>query len=554
MNTQNQIVRTVLFISGLPENVLDSDLETFFGDYKDYILMIQVDPNVRTFDVFGTRKPRATIIFKDPKKAAEARNALNMRRLKGKTLNIMWHEKDNSVRYNNTANIFVKGISTNVTPREVYEVFMEFGEIISSKLCDDEYGNSLGYGYINYYHIDSAERAIRELNGKEKWGKVLEVGHFQKRNERLQSYIDNNALYVKCFPSTYTEEDIKKLFNQYGTISYAKVETDLNNRKFALVVFTSSESAIKAKELNGKKLDNSEEALYVDLLQKKTDRKRILSTKIREINSKLNQDFKNCNLHVKNLPLEITDDQMKEIFSKYGEVKSTKIAKFILVTKVNGEFKESEQPSGFGFVCYTSEEGAKKAMNELNGKHLLGFESETRPPLIINFFMPKNERKTFLNKIQGNPTMSKFPLLSGVHGPMMMMPMNVYSHPYGYGQRNQPYRHRKPYQNNRNQQNNPKQPAPEKSGNQEDEPNMKYLESLETLDAQREYIGEFLFRKIEKHPIAHEKAFTIDIIGRITGMILGIEDIKEIYDITTNHESLTSRINEALSLLEGQNA
>ena len=137
---------------------------------------------------------------------------------------------------------------------------------------------------------------------------------------------------------------------------------------------------------------------------------------------------------------------------------------------------------------------------------------------------------------------------------MMMMPMNVYSHPYGYGQRNQPYRHRKPDQNNRNQQNIPKQPAPEKSGNQEDEPNMKYLESLETLDAQREYIGEFLFRKIEKHPIAHEKAFTIDIIGRITGMILGIEDIKEIYDITTNHESLTSRINEALSLLEGQNA
>ena len=43
-------------------------------------------------------------------------------------------------------------------------------------------------------------------------------------------------------------------------------------------------------------------------------------------------------------------------------------------------------------------------------------------------------------------------------------------------------------------------------------------------------------------------------IGRITGMILGIEDIKEIYDITTNYDSLTSRINEALGLLEGQSA
>ena len=35
-------------------------------------------------------------------------------------------------------------------------------------------------------------------------------------------------------------------------------------------------------------------------------------------------------------------------------------------------------------------------------------------------------------------------------------------------------------------------------------------------------------------------------------MILGIEDIREIYDITTNIESLSSRIEEALSLLENQ--
>ena len=32
------------------------------------------------------------------------------------------------------------------------------------------------------------------------------------------------------------------------------------------------------------------------------------------------------------------------------------------------------------------------------------------------------------------------------------------------------------------------------------------------------------------------------------------DDIKEIYEITTNYDNLTSRINEALSLLEGQNA
>ena len=84
----------------------------------------------------------------------------------------------------------------------------------------------------------------------------------------------------------------------------------------------------------------------------------------------------------------------------------------------------------------------------------------------------------------------------------------------------------------------------------EDDPDLNYIESLENDAFKKEYLGEFLFKKIEQHPLAHEKNFTIDIIRRIKGMILGIEDIKEIYDITVNFDSLTSRINEALSLLE----
>ena len=88
--------------------------------------------------------------------------------------------------------------------------------------------------------------------------------------------------------------------------------------------------------------------------------------------------------------------------------------------------------------------------------------------------------------------------------------------------------------------------------NKEDEPSLEYLDSIETIEGKKDYLGEFLFKKIEQHPLAHEKNFTIDIIGRITGMILGIEDIREIYEITTNYQSLTSRINEALHLLENQ--
>ena len=79
----------ILFISELSENTKQSELENFFGDYKSDIHMMQIDSNQKIYDIFNSRKPKATIIFKNHEKAAEARNNLNMKKLKGKALNIM---------------------------------------------------------------------------------------------------------------------------------------------------------------------------------------------------------------------------------------------------------------------------------------------------------------------------------------------------------------------------------------------------------------------------------------------------------------------------------
>ena len=173
--------------------------------------------------------------------------------------------------------------------------------------------------------------------------------------------------------------------------------------------------------------------------------------------------------------------------------------------------------------------------------------------------MPKYERKQFLNKLQSNP-MSRFPLIMGNPYTTMMSPMIPYNN-VNY-QRHGRYNNNKRQQQNKKQQNNVNNNVNVNenenvnnnitTNNKDDQPNLKYLDSLENIEAKKEYLGEFLFKKIEQHPIAHEKNFTIDIIGRITGMILGIQDIKEIYEITVNYENLTSRINEALALLESQ--
>ena len=553
MNSSIGQDKYILFISELPENTNQSELENFFGEYKSDIHMMQIDSNQKIHDIFNSRKPKATIIFKTHEKADEARNNLNMKKLKGKALNIMWHERDNSIRYNNKANLFVKGISQNAQPRQIYELFAKFGEIISCKICQNEDGDLLGYGYINFYDLDSAKNAIEKLNKTKFLDSELEVEYFQRKNERLQAPQENCSLYVKNIPDEYTKpEEFKKLFSKFGNITFSKLIKD-NERYYGIIIFSDTETAKKAKEeMNDKKLNEGDELpLYVDLLQKKSERRRMLHTKIIENNNKLNQENKNCNLYIKNLPRELKEEQLKEIFSKVGEVKSVKIDKYILQTKVNGENVDILDSRGFGYVCFKNEEDAKKAIEEFNEKKLPGFES-SHIPVLVSIFMPKNERKQYLSRMQEQQ--NSFPQKMPFYPPYPMMypipPRPIQNRPNKNNYRKPQYPPQQPMVNqeqltqdvdNLNLNNN--------NSSNNDEPDWSKIQSFKTIEEQKDYLGEFLFRKIEQHPIAQSKNLDVDMISRITGMILGIGNIEEIYGITVNNQNITARIKEALELL-----
>ena len=553
--------KNVLFISELPTNTNQNDLYSFFEDYKDDIQYISIDSNTKIYDIFNTRKQKATIVFKTQEKASEARNNLNMRTLKGKPLNIMWHETDNSIRYNNKANLFIKGIPQKILPREFYELFAEYGEIISCKICENETGDKLGYGYINYYNLDSAENAIKNLNKKKIMDSVLEVMHFKKKNERLQTVQENSSIYIKNIPKNYLKiDDLKKLFTKFGTITFAQMFQDYNHH-FAIISFTSAESANKAKdEMNNKKLNEKEKEkdelpLYVDLLQKKSERKRMLLTKRADNTSRLHQENKNCNLYIKNLPRELTEKQLKELFSKIGPIKSVRISKILIESRDGDTDIDIIESRGFGYVCYYNQKDAQKAKEIFDEKKLPGFEDSPRP-VLISYFMQKNERKQFLSKMQSQflmPLNDKYPVMMPMSPFMDSSYKNYYNFNYFAPQYPRTVtligevKHGKIInpKNNENNNNNVIN-----NNNKSDEPSYDYLKSLGNEEQQKDYLGEFLFKKIEQHPIAQKKNFDIEIISRITGMILGIGDIKEIYQITTNDESLTSRINEALELLK----
>ena len=78
------------------------------------------------------------------------------------------------------------------------------------------------------------------------------------------------------------------------------------------------------------------------------------------------------NIYVGNLPYNVVEEDLREIFEEYGEVASVKI----ISDKLTGRSK------GFGFVEMDDDQEAKKAIDELNNAEISGRNikvNESRP-------------------------------------------------------------------------------------------------------------------------------------------------------------------------------
>jgi len=70
------------------------------------------------------------------------------------------------------------------------------------------------------------------------------------------------------------------------------------------------------------------------------------------------------NIYVGNLPLEITEDELRQEFAAFGQVKYV----FVIHDKYNG----SGQLQGYGFVEMASKSEGEGAIASLKGKRLRG--------------------------------------------------------------------------------------------------------------------------------------------------------------------------------------
>ena len=536
--------RNIIYVSDLPMNTLEEDLKQFFSNYIENIRQIQLSkiPNQLNKNI----NLYARIFFDDSEIANKARIDLNLRKLKNHSIRLMWDDKEKIKSHNNPVlDLFIKNIPLNVSAREFYEFFLQFGDIFSAKLNQNEEGNYSGYGYITYYMKESADEAIKNCDGKVIWGATLEVKHFEGKNYRIMKYGTNTIkIYVTNFPANFNADDIKNFINQFGETYSIDIYNEISGKKYALVTYKNLESANNAiKNLNGKNLNGYEifaEIFKQNYYQHNNDfslKKNNYYNK-HFYNQQINDQYKNCNLLIKNIPYTVNEQKLKEIFEKFGEIKSVKIEKITIMQPLqNGELREIPTSKGYGYILFENSESAAKAIETYNDRFLPGYESWNKT-LIINYFIPKSE---LINKNYNNNIVSYnyiHPYNQMFYQNYRMQKFNNYNK-----KRNNNYYNNNYYNNYNNNYNNNND---EIDNNQFD---LNAFNNCQTEEEKKEYLGENIFKLIEEHPLAQEKKLKSDNIGKITGMILDIKDMNEIVNVCQKSSKLTEYLKDALSLL-----
>jgi RNA recognition motif-containing protein len=123
-----------------------------------------------------------------------------------------------------------------MTQKEFYNIFLEYGDIVSGKIEYDENGISKGFGYIYYYSEESAENAKKNLNGKTFFGKPLEIVNLITGKKNKSNSIN---LFVLNIPKDITEEKLRSIFEQFGPVSNISV----NPKGFAYISYNNFDSA-----------------------------------------------------------------------------------------------------------------------------------------------------------------------------------------------------------------------------------------------------------------------------------------------------------------------
>lgn len=288
-----------------------------------------------------------------------------------------------------SASLYVGELDPTVTEAMLFELFSQIGPVASIRVCRDAVTRrSLGYAYVNYNTTIDGEKALEELNYTIIKGRPCRI-MWSQRDPALRKTGAGNV-FIKNLDVAIDNKALHDTFAAFGNILSCKVAQDEhgNSKGYGFVHYETDEAASQAiKHVNGMLLN--EKKVYVGHHIPKKDRQ----SKFEEMKANF------TNVYVKNIQTDSTDEEFRELFTKFGDITSASLARD----------QETGKNRGFGFVNFTTHEAAYKAVEELNGKDFKGQD------LYVGRAQKKHEREEELRKSYEAARMEKASKYQGVN-------------------------------------------------------------------------------------------------------------------------------------------
>ncbi|XP_066091254.1 polyadenylate-binding protein 1-like isoform X1 [Saccopteryx bilineata] len=248
------------------------------------------------------------------------------------------------------ASLYVGDLHPDVTEAMLYKKFSPAGPILSIRVCRDVVTHrSLGYAYINFQQPADAERVLDTMNFEMIKGQPIRIMWSHRDPGLRKSGVGN--IFIKNLEESIDNKALYDTFSTFGNILSCKVMSDDHGSQgFGFVHFETLEAAQKAiSTMNGMLLNDRK--VFVDHFKSRRKREAELGARAVEF----------TNIYVKNLQVDVDEQDLEELFSHFGKILSLKVMR-----------DNSGHSRGFGFVNFEKHEEAQKAVMDMNGKEVQG--------------------------------------------------------------------------------------------------------------------------------------------------------------------------------------
>mmetsp|Transcript_1698 Transcript_1698/g.1802 ORF Transcript_1698/g.1802 Transcript_1698/m.1802 type:complete len:506 (+) Transcript_1698:93-1610(+) len=368
VNHPNSMVDPLkLFAQNVPKIFNEYDLEEALS-VRPIRIQIKRDP------IQHRSQGRALLMYETAEGAQLALKQDNYRMLGNKVLNLTKFKLGGRInpQREESTNICVKGLASTVDERQLHDVCQEYGHIDSLIICRNDQTKSLGYGYIRFEFDFEAENCISNLNGFELSGSCLIFERYVCKANRPKK--PKNDLFVGNIPKIWTNEDLQSYFSRFGTITSGVVQRSKDNSEqntgCGFVCFEHVDDAqLALQEMDGFEVDSIK--LSVSEHKSKEELAVVKKKEFEQRREKLRQDADRKTIHLKALPVSITEAQLTEVFQQHGQVES-----IFLPTIVKKGRKQ--RSATFGRIIFANEADAKRILDNFTSMDIAGYQVGVR--------------------------------------------------------------------------------------------------------------------------------------------------------------------------------